>query len=121
MQYMQIEGVNKPISRLFMGTGDLRNLGESERMMLDAYLLAGGNTFDTAHQYRGREQILGNWIEEKKLREHVVILTKGAHHDDGSPGPRVNPQAIRKDLLESLERLEPTMWTYMHFTAMIQP
>jgi aryl-alcohol dehydrogenase-like predicted oxidoreductase len=106
MQYMQIEGVNKPISRLFMGTGDLRNLGETERMMLDAYLQAGGNTFDTAHQYRGREQILGKWLEEKKLRKHVVILTKGAHHDDGSPGPRVNPQAIRKDLLESLERLD---------------
>ncbi|MFC5647885.1 aldo/keto reductase [Paenibacillus solisilvae] len=105
MKYMQIEGVDKPISRLIMGTGDLRNLGESERNMLDAFVQAGGNAFDTAHQYRGREQILGQWLEEKNLREKVVILTKGAHHDDGSPGPRVNPQAIRKDLTESLERL----------------
>ncbi|WP_219834182.1 aldo/keto reductase [Paenibacillus sp. R14(2021)] len=105
MQYMQIEGVNKPISRLFMGTGDLRNLGESERSMLDAFVQAGGNAFDTAHQYRGREQLLGQWLEEKKLRDKVVIMTKGAHHDDGSPGPRVNSQAIRKDLTESLERL----------------
>ncbi|MBW7455086.1 aldo/keto reductase [Paenibacillus sepulcri] len=105
MKYMQIEGVNKQISRLIMGTGDLRNLGEPERMMLDAYIQAGGNAFDTAHQYRGREQILGSWLAEKQLREQVVILSKGAHHDDGSPGPRVNPQAIRKDLMESLERL----------------
>ncbi len=105
MRYIYIQGVDKPISRLFMGTGDLRKLEEPERMMLDAYIRAGGNVFDTAHQYRGKELVLGQWLAEQKIREQVVILTKGAHHDDGSPGPRVNPQAIRKDLTESLERL----------------
>ena len=105
MKGMRIQGVDKEISRLMMGTGDLRKLEEAERTMLEAYIEAGGNAFDTAHQYRGREQLLGQWLAEKKLREHVVILSKGAHHDDGSPGPRVNPEAIRKDLLESLERL----------------
>jgi aryl-alcohol dehydrogenase-like predicted oxidoreductase len=105
MKTMMIQGVNKPMSRLIMGTGDLRVLDEAKRLMLDAYIKAGGNMFDTAHQYRGKEQILGQWLAEKKIREKVVIMTKGAHHDDGSPGPRVNPQAIRKDLAESLERL----------------
>jgi aryl-alcohol dehydrogenase-like predicted oxidoreductase len=108
MKMMHIPGVDQAISRLIMGTGDLRKLEEPERMMLDAYIEAGGNAFDTAHQYRGREQLLGQWLAEKGLREKVVILSKGAHHDDGSPGPRVNPQAIRKDLLESLERLDTT-------------
>ncbi|WP_028558803.1 aldo/keto reductase [Paenibacillus pinihumi] len=108
MKVMHIAGVDKPISRLFMGTGDLRKLEEPERLMLDAYIEAGGNAFDTAHQYRGREQLLGQWLAENNLRDKVVILSKGAHHDDGSPGPRVNPQAIRKDLLESLERLGTT-------------
>ncbi|AZN43132.1 aldo/keto reductase [Paenibacillus albus] len=106
MQYMNIEGVEKPISRLFMGTGELRELGESQRAMLETFIQAGGCAFDTAHQYRGREQLLGRWLNENKLREQVVIMSKGAHHDDGSPGPRVNPEAIRKDLLESLERLD---------------
>ena len=105
MRSIYIQGVAKPISRLIMGTGDLRKLEEPERMMLDAYIRAGGNVFDTAHQYRGKELVLGQWLAEQKIREQVVILTKGAHHDDGSPGPRVNPQAIRKDLTESLERL----------------
>jgi aryl-alcohol dehydrogenase-like predicted oxidoreductase len=105
MKTMMIQGVNKAMSRLIMGTGDLRVLDEAKRLMLDAYIEAGGNVFDTAHQYRGKEQILGQWLAEKKIREKVVIMTKGAHHDDGSPGPRVNPQAIRKDLTESLERL----------------
>ncbi|TVX98689.1 aldo/keto reductase [Cohnella terricola] len=105
MKYIQIQGVEKPISRLFMGTGDLRKIEEPQRLMLDAYIKAGGNAFDTAHQYRGKELVLGQWLAETNLREKLVILTKGAHHDDGSPGPRVNPQAIRKDLSESLERL----------------
>ncbi len=105
MKTMQIKGVDKAMSRLIMGTGDLRVLDEPKRQMLDAYIAAGGNMFDTAHQYRGKEQILGQWLAEKKLRDKVVIMTKGAHHDDGSPGPRVNPEAIRKDLSESLERL----------------
>lgn len=105
MKMMEIQGVNKPMSRLIMGTGDLRELNEAKRLMLDAYIEAGGNMFDTAHQYRGKEKILGQWLDEKKIRDKVVIMTKGAHHDDGSPGARVNPQAIRKDLDESLERL----------------
>ncbi|MFC5468514.1 aldo/keto reductase [Cohnella suwonensis] len=105
MKYIRIQGVDKKISRLFMGTGDLRKLEEPQRQMLDAYIQAGGNAFDTAHQYRGKELVLGQWLAETKLRDRLVILTKGAHHDDGSPGPRVNPQAIRKDLTESLERL----------------
>ncbi|MBM7567687.1 aldo/keto reductase [Paenibacillus sacheonensis] len=105
MDALHIQGVDKPISRLIMGTGDLRKLEENERLMLRAYVDAGGNAFDTAHQYRGREKLLGEWLAEEKLRDKVVILTKGAHHDDGSPGPRVNPQAIRQDLTESLERL----------------
>lgn len=105
MKMMEIQGVGKAMSRLIMGTGDLRVLDEPKRLMLEAYLAAGGNMFDTAHQYRGKEQILGQWLAQKRLRDQVVIMTKGAHHDDGSPGPRVNTQAIRKDLMESLERL----------------
>ncbi|MFF2090760.1 aldo/keto reductase [Paenibacillus sp. NPDC058174] len=105
MKQLHIPGVDKPLSRLVMGTGDLKKLEEPQRQMLAAYIEAGGNVFDTAHQYRGREQVLGQWLAEHNLREKVVILSKGAHHDDGSPGARVNPEAIRKDLTESLERL----------------
>ncbi|MFC4811706.1 aldo/keto reductase [Paenibacillus sp. GCM10023250] len=105
MHTMRIQGVDKPVSRLILGTGDLRSLDDNERAMLRAYVDAGGATFDTAHQYRGREKLLGQWLAEENLRDKVAILTKGAHHDDGSPGPRVNPAAIRQDLTESLERL----------------
>ena len=33
----------------------------------------------------------------------MVLFTKGAHHDQN--GPRVNPEAIRHDLMTSLERM----------------
>jgi aryl-alcohol dehydrogenase-like predicted oxidoreductase len=105
VKYIHIKGLEKKCSQLIMGSGDLRNLDEQEQIMLANYIQAGGNTFDTAHQYRGREAVLGQWISQQKNRHEVIILTKGAHHDDGSPGPRVNPQAITKDLTESLERL----------------
>ena len=42
-------------------------------------------------------------MEERGNRDQLVILTKGAHHD--RQGPRVNPEAIDRDLFESLERL----------------
>jgi aryl-alcohol dehydrogenase-like predicted oxidoreductase len=105
MKYIYIKGLEKKCSQLIMGSGDLRNLDEQEQIMLEKYIQAGGNTFDTAHQYRGREAILGEWMSKQKNRQELVILTKGAHHDDGSPGPRVNPLAITKDLTESLDRL----------------
>ncbi|MCC3375360.1 aldo/keto reductase [Cohnella sp. REN36] len=101
MKQMTINGVR--LSRLILGTGDLRKLNGTS--MLDAFVAAGGTTIDTAHQYTQAEKILGAWMAERGNRDRLVILTKGAHHDDGSPGPRVNPEAIDKDLHESLDRL----------------
>ncbi|MBP3961905.1 aldo/keto reductase [Paenibacillus lignilyticus] len=102
MKFMEINGVR--LSRLIMGTGDLSKLNGTD--MLDTYVAAGGTTIDTAHQYRRAETIIGQWMTEKGNRNQMVIMTKGAHHNDGSPGPRVNAEAIRKDLFESLDRLE---------------
>jgi aryl-alcohol dehydrogenase-like predicted oxidoreductase len=74
--------------------------------LLDKFTAMGGNTIDTAYQYGNGESELtiGRWIKERGNREQMVILTKGAHHDE--TGPRVNPQAITHDLTVSLERLQ---------------
>ncbi|BBH23768.1 oxidoreductase [Paenibacillus baekrokdamisoli] len=102
MKFVDVNGIQ--LSSLIMGTGDLRKQNGTE--MLDLYVNAGGTTLDTAHQYKQAEKIIGAWMKEKGNRDRLVIMTKGAHHDDGSPGPRVNPESIRKDLFESLDRLE---------------
>jgi len=101
MKFIDVNGVK--VSRLMIGTGDIKKWDSTE--MLDQFIAAGGTTIDTAHQYREAEKILGKWLREKGNRDRVVVLTKGAHHDDGSPGARVNPEAIAKDLTESLERI----------------
>jgi len=101
MKFIEVNGIK--LSRLMIGTGDIRKWNSTE--MLDQFAAAGGTAIDTAHQYREAEKIVGQWLRETGNRDKMVIMTKGAHHDDGSPGARVTPEAIRKDLSESLERL----------------
>ena len=84
------------------------------KAQLDRFVELGGNFIDTAHVYgdwvpgpRGRsEKVIGEWLKETGLRKDVVISTKGAHPDISDTSiSRVNPEAIEKDLNESLERL----------------
>jgi Predicted oxidoreductases (related to aryl-alcohol dehydrogenases) len=106
METIRIAGVEKPVSRLIKGTDYFRNESyETAAANLDAFLAIGGNTVDTARIYCGgeSEEVLGRYMEERKARDRFVVLTKGAHHD--RHGPRVNREAIREDLLRSLEKL----------------
>jgi aryl-alcohol dehydrogenase-like predicted oxidoreductase len=101
MKYGSIAGVEKPISRLVMGTVSFTSWPD-ESVMLDDFFAQGGNCFDTAYIYNGgkSEEVLGHWIKNRGMREQVVILGKGAHT------PYCNPQALVSQLQESLERLQ---------------
>ncbi|OGS27009.1 MAG: oxidoreductase [Elusimicrobia bacterium RIFOXYB2_FULL_48_7] len=104
MKYGKIEGVNKPISRLVMGTmleGMQIQLPHAS-IMFDDFFTRGGNCFDTAYCYCGgkSERVLGQWIKNRNIREQVVIVGKGGHT------PNCNPKAVNSQLLESLERLQ---------------
>jgi aryl-alcohol dehydrogenase-like predicted oxidoreductase len=106
MQYIEIPGAGKRVSRLIKGSDYFRHDNyEQVCTNLDAYFAIGGNTIDTAHIYCGgqSEEVLGRYMEERGNREQVVVLTKGAHHDKN--GPRVNKAAIDSELMTSLERL----------------
>jgi 1-deoxyxylulose-5-phosphate synthase len=107
LPYSTIPGVERPLSRLVIGTmpfdgSDLVKAFE----ILDAFAAAGGNAFDTAHSYHGgaAELTLGKWLAARSLREQAVVISKGAHPAAGKP--RVTPQAIGDDLAESLQRLQ---------------
>jgi len=110
METIRIERCPKPVSRLIKGTDYFTHyIFETAAENLDAYVAAGGNTIDTAFGYaRGQsEEVIGRYLEERGNRDHFVILTKGAHPGWTPNGwvPRVNREAIRSDLLTSLERL----------------
>lgn len=93
-----------PVSRLILGTGDLVRMDHVD--MLDLYVNAGGNTIDTARQYTLSEKRIGEWMENRRNRSAIRILTKCAHPHNNAPSiSRVTPFAITEDLNQSLEAL----------------
>ena len=106
MKYGHITGIEKPISRLIMGT---MIYSPNDMLltctMLDNFVALGGNTLDTAHVYGGgdAELAVGEWMRLRGNRDEIILIGKGAHQD--VQGPRVNPNAIASDLQQSLERM----------------
>lgn len=107
MQYGHVPGIEKPISRLVQGT-TMANSRELERSfaLLDTIYALGCNTFDTAHVYGSgdNERTVGRWVRERGIRERVVIIGKGAHHNQDRQ--RVTPFDIAADIHDSLARFQ---------------
>jgi aryl-alcohol dehydrogenase-like predicted oxidoreductase len=107
MQYGRIEGVEKPVSRLVLGTM-IVSVREPERSfaLLDSVFELGGNALDTAHVYGGgnSERGIGQWMAERGNREQVVIVSKGCHHN--ADRKRVTSYDLSSDLHDSLARLQ---------------
>ena len=107
MKYGQVPGIDKPISRLVQGTMPVSSKRLDEGIaLLDAVFAEGGNTFDTAHVYGSgdNERVFGQWVRERGVRERIVILAKGAHHNQDRN--RVTPFDIAADLHDSLARMK---------------
>lgn len=101
MKYGHIDGLEKPVSRLVLGVANQTSWPYAS-VMFDDFFERGGNCFDSAYIYgKGRcEKMLGQWLKNRAIREQVVILDKGAHTPD------CNPEALKRQLLESLDRLQ---------------
>ena len=107
MQYGRVEGVDKPVSRLVLGTMIITDEAqERSSALLDAVVAHGGNALDTAHGYGGghSERGIGAWMAARGNREKMVILTKGCHHN--ADRRRVTPYDLSSDLFDSLARLQ---------------
>lgn len=107
MPYGRIPGIDKPISRLVQGTIMVSSKDEENSFrLLDDIFELGCNTFDTAHVYGNgdNERTVGKWIRERGIREQVVILGKGAHHNQDRR--RVTPFDIAADIHDSLARFK---------------
>ncbi len=113
MQYGKIPGLDKPVSRILQGTSlqgppDMLEKASEDGFMghlFDGCLESGITTFDTGHVYAGgnSERALGEWMERQGNRDDIVILTKGAHHNNDRK--RVTFHDIASDLFDSLARL----------------
>ena len=98
---IKIEGLDKPISNLALGT-DNQIDAPTMAAMADAFVEAGGNCFDTAFIYSGgaSEKLLGDWLQARGIRDEMVVLSKGAHTPDNTPA------FVSQQLDISLERLK---------------
>ncbi|MGO4642065.1 aldo/keto reductase [Mesorhizobium sp. 2RAF45] len=96
-----IPGLAKPASVVALGFEDFRTFS-SGSILLDAFFEAGGNLFDTGFVYGGgyTETLLGQWLQNRGVREQSVIIAKGAH------SPLCYPDVIGKQLAQSLDRLQ---------------
>ena len=106
MPYGQVEGIEKPVSRLVLGTMII-NTQELDKsfQLLDMAKELGCNTLDTAIVYAGgdSERAIGQWMEERGNREEMVIVSKGCHHN--ADRQRVTPYDLTADIHDSLARL----------------
>ncbi len=106
MRYGTLPGVARPVSRLVQGTVMISSADEvSAFRLLDEVYEHGCRTFDTAHGYGSGdcERTFGRWLRARGVRDGVVILGKGAHHN--ADRKRVTPFDITADLHDSLARM----------------
>lgn len=108
IQCPQVEfpGLVKKVSKIFFGTAIMpMMLDANAKYLLDLAYVYGINAYDCARGYGNAEVVLGQWMQERQNREDVVILTKcGNVSGDGTVC--VNRDVIRRELAESLERLQ---------------
>ena len=87
------------------GTGIPRDTAFS---IMDAYADLGGNLLDTAAVYGMgvSEQVIGDWMRSRALRNNMVISTKGGHPSLPDWSRRISDREIRSDLEASLRYLQ---------------
>jgi aryl-alcohol dehydrogenase-like predicted oxidoreductase len=109
MSYYTLGRSGLRVSRLALGTmtfGTEWGWGADKRTagtMVDAYVEAGGNFFDTADLYTAgtSESWLGEFIAERGLRDRAVIATKFTYNaEPGNPNAGGNG---RKNILRAVE------------------
>jgi len=118
MKKRLLAGTDIEVSALAYGMADFGTQVPTEAglALIERYLEAGGNFIDTAHCYSfwapngwgASEAFVGEAVW-RFGRERLVIATKGGHVGmDGYPRPDAfaNPELVRQDLTESLDRLE---------------
>ena len=101
MDYDNIKGLDKEISKLILGNDNQTEFDFAAKLW-DHWISVGGNAFDNAHVYGNgsMETLMGKWQEKRKIRDDIILIAKGAHT------PNCNPASISSQLTESLDRLK---------------
>ena len=104
-KFGEVPGVGKPISRMVQGVIQVKVDKEDEGFaQLDAAFERGINAIDTARIYGGSDKFIGKWMHSRNVREQIVVLAKGSHHNDVRK--RVTPYDIGTDLHDTLGHMK---------------
>lgn len=117
MKYQTLSIQGPEVSKLCLGTGSFGTvISRADAFaQMDCFFARGGNFFDSARVYAdwvpgghgASEKTLGAWTKERKLRDKIIISTKGAHPDMKTMNiPRMSAGEVRSDVEESLKALE---------------
>ncbi len=110
MKYASIEGIPAKLSRLVYGTTGAAYSGDRGRAFecLDAAWEAGFRTFDTAHSYGKAEEVMGEWMASRGVRDELVLLDKGCNpgQKDLAEPEVFSAETIREQVKCSRERLQ---------------
>jgi aryl-alcohol dehydrogenase-like predicted oxidoreductase len=116
MTYQRLSANGPEVSKVCLGTAGFGTAVPREEAFaqMDRFFGKGGTLVDSARVYAewvpgghgASEKTLGAWVKERKLRDKVIISTKGAHPDlKAMHIPRMSPEDMRSDLEASLEAL----------------
>src|SRR2546430_2490103 len=102
VRYGSIPGVGDRVSRLVMGSMVFAT--DPERFentckLLDRFAEVGGTTVDTARVYSqgSSEKAFGEWLKRSGRRNQMVVIGKGAHHDQETMVRRGTPEGNHHD------------------------
>ena len=105
MEYGKILNVDIPVSRILLGTAsEPFQSGGDATDILDAAFGLGITAIDTARNYGLAEKSVGDWMEKRRNRDKVVILSKCSHPDEHS-SHRISEKDIREDFAVSSDLL----------------
>jgi len=99
MRYREIPGVDKPVSRMIIGGLAAHGSFNRAQMLLDHWVEVGGTAIDTARIYGKTDDIVGDWLASRGIREKLVLIGKGAHT------PNCDPEHLTEELYTTLEKL----------------
>ena len=109
MKTVQISGVPFAVPQICLGCAPYGTSipKPAAHELMDYYYDKGGFFFNTAHEYGDglSERCVGEWVASRRIRDKVIITTKGGE-DGNVPGSLTLHRAdILQDMDESLSRL----------------
>jgi 1-deoxyxylulose-5-phosphate synthase len=101
-----VPGLGTPISQLALGTAFYR-YEEKQRWfeLLDEFVSLGGTLLDSGRHYGTSEQVIGQWMASRGIREQVVLITKCGHGNCELPAENFE-QMVTDEFEKSLELLQ---------------